>query len=596
MKIAYISERPPHNINTWSGTPKHILSVLSKTNTVEWVGRDVTQGAFWHHRFLGAQEKFYVQDYADRIGRIVSETLCRGNYDVAITSSSTLLSHIRANIPIIFFTDAIFPVCQGVFFQFDSILESKVLPIEKAALERADRILLCSDFVQQAVVRVHGIPEEKTEVLEFGANIPDPIDVDAGNFDESTCRLVFVGRDWEWKGGQKVLDAFNALKRMGMRCQLTIIGCSPAKLPDDPNIIVIKWLNKADAESMKIYDSILREAHFMVLPTKFDAYGIVFCEASAYGVPSIAANVGGVSQPIRDGINGILMSPDANGEDYAAIIYATLNDRERYKSFRINSRHEFEHRLNWNLWGKRVNEIMTKLVDEYEERRNNRQGQSGTDILQEYYLPVYAFNLRSRPDRLANLKLQFENKPEFDVTYMEAVQHERGNVGLWKSICNAVRLAKERSEDLIVLCEDDHIFTEAYDKRLLIANIAGAYKQGAELLNCGIGGFGTAVPVDAHRSWVDWFWSTQFVVVFEPLFDKILSYDFQDKDTADGVLSSIALRPMVLHPAISAQMDCGYSDIAPRKNQSDFQNGIFRQTNQRMNVIHSVYNAFHTAK
>ena len=55
---------------------------------------------------------------------------------------------------------------------------------------------------------------------------------------------------------------------------------------------------------------------FLILPTEFDAFGIVFCEASAYGVPSIAADVGGVSQPVREE-KRLSFATNARAEDYA---------------------------------------------------------------------------------------------------------------------------------------------------------------------------------------------------------------------------------------------------------------------------------------
>lgn len=103
----------------------------------------------------------------------------------------------------------------------------------------------------------------------------------------------------------------------------------------------------------------------MVLPTEFDAFGIVFCEASAYGVPSIAANVGGVSRPIRGGKNGFLLSPNATPEDYAEKIKSVFRDKESYIELRKSSRKEYETRLNWNVWREKVNEILEETVEKY---------------------------------------------------------------------------------------------------------------------------------------------------------------------------------------------------------------------------------------
>ena len=217
---------------------------------------------------------------------------------------------------------------------------------------------------------------------------------------------------------------------------------------------------------------------------------------------------------------------------------------------------------------------------------------SNKELYSGFYIPVYAFNLPCRKDRLCNLKNQFVNKDEFDVTYIKAVESENGAVGLWKSICKAISLAKKRKESVIVLCEDDHQFTEEYNKSYLMKNIVDAFEQGAELLNCGVGAFGNAVPISNNRCWVDWFWCTQFVVVFSSLFDKILEYDFKDTDTADGVLSRITCNSMALYPLISIQKNFGYSDISNHENQSEFQNNLFKCTKERLDVIFKVYRHF----
>lgn len=101
---------------------------------------------------------------------------------------------------------------------------------------------------------------------------------------------------------------------------------------------------------------------------------------------------------------------------------------------------------------------------------------------------------------------------------------------------------------------------------------------------------GNVVPVATNRSCVDWFWCTQFVVLFAPIFSKILNYDFKEGDTADGVLSHIADSPQVMYPPISTQKDFGYSDIIQR--QPIFQNRLFYSCNKRLASIHSVYQKY----
>lgn len=85
-------------------------------------------------------------------------------------------------------------------------------------------------------------------------------------------------------------------------------------------------------------------------------------------MPSIAADVGGVSQPVREGKNGFLLPPNARAEDYAEKIKSVFSDKEKYIELRKSSRQEYETRLNWNVWGEKVNRILEETVENYKKK------------------------------------------------------------------------------------------------------------------------------------------------------------------------------------------------------------------------------------
>lgn len=176
-------------------------------------------------------------------------------------------------------------------------------------------------------------------------------------------------------------------------------------------------------------------------------------------------------------------------------------------------------------------------------------------------IPVFIINLKERTDRLAYIQEQFSGKKEFEIHLVEACKHKNGRVGLWQSIVKIINEVINGDDDVIIICEDDHTFTEHYNKDSLIRNIIEASEQSVELLLGGIGGFGNAVPITSERYWVDWFCSTQFMVLYRPIFSKILNYEFKDEDNADGVLSEVTTHKMTLYPFISIQYDFGYSDV-----------------------------------
>jgi methylmalonyl-CoA mutase cobalamin-binding subunit len=205
-------------------------------------------------------------------------------------------------------------------------------------------------------------------------------------------------------------------------------------------------------------------------------------------------------------------------------------------------------------------------------------------------VPTYIINLKERTERLNHILEQFRDKLEFDIHIIEACKHEVGPIGLWKSITKVVKLAEENDDDVIIICEDDHEFTEHYSKAYLFQNIVAANEQGAAILFGGIGSFGDAVPLTANRMWVNPFQSTEFIVLFKKIFNKILKYKFKDDDVADLVLAELTSHKMVLFPFISLQRDFGYSDFTSRHKQVPRPvQSIFKRSLRRLETIQSIY-------
>lgn len=205
-------------------------------------------------------------------------------------------------------------------------------------------------------------------------------------------------------------------------------------------------------------------------------------------------------------------------------------------------------------------------------------------------IPTYIINVPKRTDRLAHILEQFEDKAEFNVNIVKASEHEIGAVGLWQSICRVIKMAIDNDEDVIILCEDDHQFTNDYDKNKLIEAIYDAHKLNANFLLGGIlAGFSNMLPVGSGLFWLDTFWGTQFVVVFKSFFETILAEPFLDSDVADGKFSEMTSNKFVMYPMISIQRDFGYSDIAQNYNVNDMLQNSIHEASLRIKKIHEVH-------
>ena len=198
----------------------------------------------------------------------------------------------------------------------------------------------------------------------------------------------------------------------------------------------------------------------------------------------------------------------------------------------------------------------------------NTKGDIMSTDLKNVCVPTYIINLKERSDRLHHSLAQFVNHQEFDVHVIEACKHEVGAVGLWMTLCSIIRRAQNNNNDYILICEDDHVFTKHYNREVFLRQILLAEVLGAHLLSGGVGGFGNLLPLQFGLYWCDWFWCTQFIVIYKKSFDKILQADFSVRDVADEKLSSILTNKMIVAPFISEQISFGYSDITEENNRS----------------------------
>lgn len=209
-------------------------------------------------------------------------------------------------------------------------------------------------------------------------------------------------------------------------------------------------------------------------------------------------------------------------------------------------------------------------------------------------IPTYVINLPERAERLAHIKAEFADKPEFDVQVIEACKHEVGALGLWMSIRKVIEMAIANDDDVIVICEDDHQFTKDYTKEFLIRNIIEAGEDGAFLLSGGTGKFNHALPITRNRYWVGHLLSTQFMVIYKDFFQYILDESFDEKIVADLAYSRMTPHKMLLYPFISTQRDFGYSDITNIHNeQKSLVTDMFLQSDYKLKRIQQAYIKYH---
>lgn len=193
-------------------------------------------------------------------------------------------------------------------------------------------------------------------------------------------------------------------------------------------------------------------------------------------------------------------------------------------------------------------------------------------------IPTYIINLKSRPERKANVLNQFEGKSEFLVTVVEAIYEKPGLLGLWKTMKHILKEFVKENDNLILICQDDHQFTVNYSYETLKQSIREAIKLDADILLGGVSWFQTAFQTSSLLFWTEKFSGLQFVIIFRNFFKPLLDLDLDGFDAGDYRISAFTDKKWFIYPYISTQADYGYSDVTLKNNKAERQNQLFKQS------------------
>lgn len=298
-----------------------------------------------------------------RLGRFFERRIKEMECEVLFAPiAAAEIAFLETDLPIVYCSDITWPLMLD-YYPHTSVLSRAARKegyyIESRAARRVTASSFPSDWASESFCKDFGSVPESTFTISFGANISNPPTraVATNRSAGGPINLLLLGVDWIRKGGAIAFDCLTTLLDRGVDATLTLCGCVPPTGFEQPRFRVIPFLNKHDPKQQELMKQLFLNAQFLLFPTRAEAFGVVICEASAYGLPTIATDTGGVGGALRNGINGFLMPYEARGEAYADKIMEIIAVPEQYHTLVVSSRDEFERRLNWDAWGRSMRSV-----------------------------------------------------------------------------------------------------------------------------------------------------------------------------------------------------------------------------------------------
>lgn len=378
LTIAYITETAPGDRHAWSGTAHYVHEALVKHGFTVKAQGPVTPRLL--KLFLGALNKLSLLVFSKRIdyrhsvvyskafGKIFSKKLEGFNYDAVLVCGATEYgAYIKTSKPVFYVLDRTIAGALNyhtILSDLWSFSKTQSVVTDKKAMEEATALFFSSEWAAGHARKYYQIAENKIKVIPFGANMDMIPSAEKALLPKNTVswKLLLIGTSWENKGADIACNTLKLLVEKGIDTSLTIVGCTPPAEFNNSRITVIPFADKNTEEGRNIIEQLYLSHHFFILPTRFDCTPIVFCEASAFGVPILSADTGGVGGHVREGKNGFLIDYNDQGKLYAEKISELISRPETYRNLCFSTRAEFDERLNWQQWTNAFSKVIFPLI------------------------------------------------------------------------------------------------------------------------------------------------------------------------------------------------------------------------------------------
>ena len=205
--------------------------------------------------------------------------------------------------------------------------------IGKGTMESADLITCVSKHERDMLVSEIGISEDNIKIIYNGINwndwqiLPDKNIFRKQYPDISDKFVLFAGRLATNKGLSDLISAMNLVNQKSVDLVITGADMGLGKQLEKEALekgVRMHRLGHIDDET---YRSVLAAAEMLVLPSEYEAFGIVLLEAAAAETAVIGTNVGGIPEAMSPGNNGLIV--EYNDVDNLSKSIATLLDDDK---------------------------------------------------------------------------------------------------------------------------------------------------------------------------------------------------------------------------------------------------------------------------
>jgi glycosyltransferase involved in cell wall biosynthesis len=378
MRILLLAEGDPETFDSWSGSSRGLLRALRALGH-DVIGADVSEAGWrrwadiartwvpnrrrWTARYHLGAEGFR------RRSRTARELLAwhDGEIDAVLQIGATFDALTHTDRPGFVYCDS--NAClfgrdapAGDVAALRPAERDAVVARERGVYASARTVFAMSEYLRRSFLKDFGVREGAVQTVFAGANL----DLDAlppvRTAREGPPTILFVGKQWERKGGPLLLEAFRGVRRAIPDARLVVVGCTPS-IAAAAGVEVVGPVAKHAPNGQHRLSTLYQTADVFCMPSRFEPFGVVFVEAMLHGLPCVGSDRCAIPEIIAHGETGWVV----RGDDVSCLtetLVTALTTADALAPMRYRCR---ERALQLFTWERVAERIATAIAAQVEQ-------------------------------------------------------------------------------------------------------------------------------------------------------------------------------------------------------------------------------------
>ncbi|MDX2148545.1 MAG: glycosyltransferase [Planctomycetota bacterium] len=229
----------------------------------------------------------------------------------------------------------------------------EAVEVQRRVLAGVSHTFTLTEWARRSIIEDYGVPPERVSAVYIGSNIQPPRELPP----PKPKQILFVGIDWERKGGPALVKGFEVLRRRVPDAELVVVGCDPGI--SQPGVRCLGYLPPSDPKNRELIARLFCESRCFCMLSAFEPLGNVFVEAYACGLPIVAFDRGSRSEIVEHERSGLLcqtLEPD----EVAAHIERLLTDDALHARLKSRALELAAQRFHWMSVVERVLGVVSR--------------------------------------------------------------------------------------------------------------------------------------------------------------------------------------------------------------------------------------------